>query len=101
MSKKHVLGPFLTIFGHFCLMEIFPKSYITRYGPLTPCKVSETNELILRKLTDRQKDGQTLFYKTLPAKARGPIILSKILPHTGIEKQADSFVEVACHLFYE
>ena len=42
-----------------------------------PCQVSEkTNEPIQRKLTDRQKDGrradgQTLFYRTLLAKARG------------------------------
>ena len=50
----------------------------TIYGLLRPCQVSEkTNEPIPRKLTDRQKDGrradgQTLFYRTLLAKARGP-----------------------------
>ena len=48
------------------------------YGPLRPCQVSEkTNESIPRKLTDNRKDGwkdeQTLFYRTLPAEAGGPI----------------------------
>ena len=33
----------------------------------------KTNESILRKLTDRRKDGGTPFYKTLPAEAGGPI----------------------------
>ena len=52
-------------------------SHKTIYGPLTPCWVSEkTNEPILRKFTDRQKDkqkdGEILFYKTLPAEAGGP-----------------------------
>ena len=58
----------------FARWRFFPKylalSHITRYGPLTPCQVSEkTNEPILIKLTDRRKDGrkdgQTLFYRTL------------------------------------
>ena len=53
---------FWAIFGHFCLMEIFSKNlalpHTTIYEPLTSCQVSEkTNELILRKLTDRWKDG--------------------------------------------
>ena len=52
------------------------------YGPLTPCYVSEkTNEPIPRKLTDRRKDGradeQTLFYRTFPAEAGGPITAKK------------------------
>ena len=52
----------------------------TIYGPLTPCKVSEKNiESILRNLltdgrTDERTDGQTLFHRTLPAEAGGPII---------------------------
>ena len=77
---------FWAIFDHFFQKNPAP-SHITRYGPLTPCQVSEkTNEPILRKFTDRQKDGRmeewtdrrtdrwTLFYRTLPAKAGGPKI---------------------------
>ena len=32
----------------------------------------KTNEPILRRLMDIQKDGWTLYYRTLLAKARGP-----------------------------
>ena len=55
------------------------------YRPVTPCYVSEkTNDPIPRKITDRRKngrkdgwterrtDGQTLFYRTLPAEVEGP-----------------------------
>ena len=57
MSTNPAFGPFLTIFGHFCLMGIFPKksgSVTHNYnGPFTPCKVSEkSNEPIPRKRTD-------------------------------------------------
>ena len=68
----------------FAWWGFFPKnpvlSHITIYEPLTPCFISEkTNEPILRKPTatskdewkDRQKDGQTLFYRTYPAEAGG------------------------------
>ena len=63
-------------------MAIFSKKirlcHTIIYEPLTPCYVSEkTNEPIPRKLTDRRKDGradeQTLFYRTFPAEAGGPI----------------------------
>ena len=70
--------PFLVIFARWGFFQKNPaQSHITRYGPLTPCQVSEkTNEPILRKLTDRRKDGRTdgrtLFYSTLPAEAGGP-----------------------------
>ena len=59
---------FRGIFDHFWSFlpdgDFFPKypalSHITRYEPLTSCQVSEkTNEPILRKRTDRQKDGWT------------------------------------------
>ena len=50
---------FWAIFDHFFQKNPAP-SHITRYGPLTPCQVSEkTNEPILRKLTNRRKDRQT------------------------------------------
>ena len=76
-----IFWPFLVIFAWW---GFFPKnpalSHITIYEPLTPCFISEkTNEPILRKLTarskdewkDRQKDGQTLFYRTYPAEVGG------------------------------
>ena len=57
------LGHFWLFLVIFARWRFFPKnptlSHITRYGPLTPCYVSEkTNEPILRKLTDRRKDGR-------------------------------------------
>ena len=67
-------------------MAIFSKKirlcHTIIYGSLTPCYVSEkTNEPIPRKLTDRRKDGradeQTLFYRTFPAEAGGPITAKK------------------------
>ena len=53
--------PFLFIFARW---GFFPKNqallHITIYGPVKPCYVSEkTKEPILRKLTDRWKDGRT------------------------------------------
>ena len=62
--KTMLLGhfwPFLVIFARWGFFPENPTlSHITRYGPLTPCKVSgKTNEPILRKLTNRRKDGRT------------------------------------------
>ena len=72
--KTKFMGHFLVIFAWW---GFFPKnpalSHATIYGPLTACYLLEkTNEPIPRKLTDRWKDGHTLFYRTLLAKARGP-----------------------------
>ena len=73
---------FLSHFWPFLVIsngDIFKKirlSHTTIYGLLTPWKDSEkTNEPIPRKLSDRRKDEQTLFYRTLPAGARVPIKL--------------------------
>ena len=82
MSKNHVFGPFVTIFGHFCPMGIFPKKirlcHTTRYGPLTPCYVSEkTNGPILRKLTDRRKEGRT----------DRPYFIGSFRPRPGVQKR--------------
>ena len=57
-------SPKTLFLGHFCPVRIFSKkillSHTTKLGSLTPCQVLEkTNEPILRKLTDRRKDGQT------------------------------------------
>ena len=79
--KTMFLGHFWSFLVIFARWGFFPKnpalSHITTYVPLTPCYVSEkTDEPILRKLTDRRKDGRTggrTFYRTLPAEAGGPI----------------------------
>ena len=72
-------SPKTLFLGHFC--PFFSKnltlSHTTIYEPLTACEVSEkNNELIPRKVTDRQKDGwkerHTLFFRILPAEDGGP-----------------------------
>ena len=89
MPEAMFLGHFWPFFNIFARWGIFFKKSTlpnaTIYGPVTPCYVSEkTNEPIPRNLTDRRKDGrkdgwterwtdgQTLFYRTLPAEAEGP-----------------------------
>ena len=73
--------------AHFCsIIQIFgtkkvflenpAQSSTTSYGFPAPCQNFEkTNDTILRKCPDRQKDGQknkqTPFYRTLPATAEG------------------------------
>ena len=89
-EKRHFLayfGPFLPIFR---AMRIFFKnpalSCTTSHGFLSPCqKLEKTNDQIPRKLPDRCRnlqnmDGQTLFHRTLPAMAGGPIKNSDLLP---------------------
>ena len=89
--KTMSLGHFSPFFVIFAQWGFFPKnlvlSHTTIYGPLTPCWISiKNNKAIPRKLMDRlkgvqkdrRKNGQTLFYRTLPAEAGGPIILSKL-----------------------
>ena len=89
------MGPLLTIYGSFCLIGFSKKfgcvthNYI--WAPNTMLSFRKNYESILRKLTDRRKDGQkdgwkdgqTLFYRTLPADAGGPIT-AKIVP--GLDK---------------
>ena len=49
-------------------------SRTTTYGFLASCQnLEQTNDTIPRKCPDRQKDGQALFHRTLPANAGGPI----------------------------
>ena len=55
-------------------------SCATSYRFLASCQnLEKNNDTIPRQRSDRQKerrkDGQTLFYRTLPANARGPKIL--------------------------
>ena len=75
---------FLGILVIFARWGFFPKNpavthnYI--WAPNTMLSFRKTNEPIPRKLTDRRKDGRkeggTLFYRTLPAEAGGPIKVS-------------------------
>ena len=84
-SKDHVFGPFLTIFGHFCLMGIFFQkiqlSHTQLYmGPQHHAKLKKRLMTQYREnlwtdgRTERRTDGQTLLYRTFLAKARGPIM---------------------------
>ena len=75
-----ILGPFSQFFGgKKIFLENPALSSTTSYGFLAPCQNSEkVNDTIQRKCPDRWKngrmDGQTLFYRTLPATARGPAV---------------------------
>ena len=70
--------PLLVIFARW---GFFPKNpavacnYI--WAPNTMLSFFLKKEPILRQLTDRRKEGRTLFYRTLPAEARGPINITK------------------------
>ena len=73
--------PFLVIFARW---GFFPKnpalSHTTIYGPLTPCQVSEkTNEPILRKLTDRWKDGR------MEGQTGRPYFIGPLQPRLGVQ----------------
>ena len=64
MTKNLVLGPILTYLAQIWAASLFFKnlalSVTTYYGQLSSCTISEeTNDLILKKLGDRQADGRT------------------------------------------
>ena len=74
--ENPVLASFLANFPYFGGKKNFSwkiwLSRTTSYGFLAPCKnLEKVNDTIQRKYLDRRKDGQTLFYRTLPATARG------------------------------
>ena len=86
-SKNHVFGPFLTIFGHFCHMAIFSKqsASVTHNYIWAPNTMLSFKKKLMSKSwenlrtdgrADRRMegwtDGQTLFYRALPAKTQGP-----------------------------
>ena len=79
-SKNPAFGPFLVHFPNFG-GKFFPPENLTlsrtaSYGFPKPCpNLQKTNDRILRMpgKKDRRKDGQTPFYRTLPATTRGPI----------------------------
>ena len=80
--KNHIFGRKFTIFGHFCPMGIFfKKSGSVIWAPNTMLRFRKNywanSEKTYRQMegrTDGGKDGLTLFYRTLPAEAGGPII---------------------------
>ena len=74
--KKHVFSPFLLHYPNFWGQKVFlenpGQSSTTSYGFAAPCQnLEKTNDAIPRKYPDRQKDGQTLFHRALPATAEG------------------------------
>ena len=80
IQKTLFLVHFRSISPNFGTQKFFQKirlSSTTSYGFLAPCPNSEKNDdTIPRKHLDKrmegQKDGQILFYRTLPANAQGP-----------------------------
>ena len=90
IQKALFLAHFWSIFLISGAKKKFPEnqalSCTTSYRFLAPCQnIEKTNDTILRKCPDRRKDvqkdrwkdrwndGQTLFYWSLPATAKGPI----------------------------
>ena len=76
------LAHFGSIYPIFGAKKIFVENpalaHTTSNGFLAPCQnLEKVNGTIQRKCPNRrtegQKDGQTLFYRTLPATAAGPI----------------------------
>ena len=76
--KKSWFCPILPIFGaKIIFLENPALSCTTSYGSLALCQnLEKTNDTIPRKCSDRkkdrQKDGETLFYRSLPANTGGP-----------------------------
>ena len=78
IQKTLFLALFGSIFPIFGGKIFFPENPVlsrtTPYEFLAPCQnLEKINDTIPRKCLDRQKDGQILFHRTLPATARGPI----------------------------
>ena len=77
---------FLTIFGHFCLMDFSPKNLTVTHNYIWTPKhratfpkklMSQFQENLqtdgrMDRRTYGRKDGQTLFYRTLPSEAGSP-----------------------------
>ena len=73
-------GPIFQIFGENKFSRKIRLSRPTSHGILAPCQISEKTDKVPGKRLDRRtggrkegQDGHTLFYRTLPATARGPI----------------------------
>ena len=73
LKKKKISGPFLTDFLDFGGKKNCQKIGSVKLDVIAPCQnLGKTNDPVLRKQLDVQKDGQTLVYRTLPAIASGP-----------------------------
>ena len=75
--KKPCFWPILGHFPNFGGKKNFPGKSgsvtSTPYGFLAPCQnLEKVNDTIQRKCLDRWKDGQTLFYRAIPATIGGP-----------------------------
>ena len=82
--ESPVFGPFLTIFGHFCLMGIFSKKsgFVIHNYIWAPETMLSFRKKLMSQFwenlrtdgrSDRRMDWQILFYRTLLAEARSPI----------------------------
>ena len=75
------LAHFWSIFPNFRAKKFFPEnpalSRTTSYGFLGACQNSEKIMIKFKKTPGQ--DGRTLFHRTLPTTAKGPIIVLKIL----------------------
>ena len=74
--KTMFFGPVLTIFGHFCLVEISSKksssvthNYIWALKTMLRFRKKLMSQSQENLWTDERTDGQTLFYRNLPAEA--------------------------------
>ena len=80
--KKLFLVHFESIFPILEAKKIFlenPTVMHNSHGILAPYQnLEKTNDTIPRKRPDRQKDGQTLFYRTLPATTGAPMLPSQL-----------------------
>ena len=100
-SKNPVLGSFLTIFGHVCQMRIFSKKFgsVTHNYILAPSTILSLRKKLMSQVreslwtvrrmdgrTDGRTDGQTLFYRTLSAKAKDLIMISKLTNSNCIDR---------------
>ena len=98
-KKQLFLGHFLLFLPVFRAKEVFIRKKnlalprATSYGFPAPCQnLEKNNDPILSKHPGRWKDGQTLFCRTLPATAVGPINivhekLAKLLTNTYISNK--------------
>ena len=85
---------FWSILPIFGAKTFFPEnpalSSTTSYGFLAPYQnLEKNNDNIPRKQMEGWKDGQTLFYRTLPATAGGPIRIKRFYLPQIVEKMSD------------
>ena len=93
-SKNPVFGTSLVHFANFWGKNIFSRNpaltSTTSYGFLAPYQnLEKTNDNIPRKQMEGWKDGQTIFYRTLPATAGGPIRIKRFYLPQIVEKISD------------